>query len=70
MFVSNAPGWYGAGFALPGKFFCSDQTTDPVKIDPDSIEHVGLFTTGDGNLRDWQEYVDFGHQGRFAPVGR
>ena len=45
---ANAPGWYGAGFALPGKFFCPDKAADPVKIDPNSIEHVGLFTTGDG----------------------
>ena len=51
---ANAPGWYGAGFALPGKFFCPDQAADPVKIDPNSIEHVGSFATGDGNLRDWQ----------------
>ena len=54
---ANAPGWYGPGFALPGKFFCSDQAADPVKIDPNSIEHVGAFATGDGNLRDWRQYV-------------
>ena len=53
----NAPGWYGSGFALPGKYFCSDKTAEPVKIDPNSIEHVGSFTTGEGSLRDWQEYV-------------
>ena len=53
----NAPGWYGPGFALPGKYFCHDKTADPVKIDPNSIEHVGLFTTGDGSLRDWQQRV-------------
>jgi Domain of unknown function (DUF927) len=54
---ASAPGWYGAGFALPGKFFCPDQTADAVKIDPNSIEHVGLFTTGDGSLPDWQQRV-------------
>jgi hypothetical protein len=54
---ANAPGWYGAGFALPGKFFCPDKTADRVEIDPNSIEHVGLFTTGDGSWRDWQKHV-------------
>jgi Domain of unknown function (DUF927) len=53
----NAPGWYGPGFALPGKYFCADKTAVPVKIDPNSIEHVGLFTTGDGCLGDWQRFV-------------
>jgi hypothetical protein len=53
----NAPGWYGPGFALPGKYFCHDKTAVPVKIDPNSIEHVGLFTNGDGSLRDWQQCV-------------
>jgi hypothetical protein len=42
---------------LPGTYFCHDKTAVPVKIDPNSIEHVGLFTTGDGCLRDWQQYV-------------
>jgi hypothetical protein len=54
---ASAPGWHSAGFALPGEFFCRDKTTDPVKIDPNSPEHVGLFTIGDGSLRDWQQYV-------------
>ena len=53
----NAPGWYRPGFALPGKYFCADKTAVPVKIDPNSIEHVGLFTTADGSLRDWQQCV-------------
>jgi hypothetical protein len=53
----NAPGWYVPGFALPGKYFCADKAADPVKIDPNSIEHVGSFTTGEGSLRDWQQYV-------------
>jgi Domain of unknown function (DUF927) len=53
----NAPGWYGSRFALPGKYFCPDKTAIPVNIDPNSIEHVGLFTTGDGSLRDWQQRV-------------
>jgi putative DNA primase/helicase len=56
-FFASAPGWYGPGFALPGKYFCPDKAADPVKIDPDSIEHVGSFTTGEGSLRDWQQYV-------------
>ena len=56
-FFAKAPGWYGAGFALPGKFFCPDQAADPIEIDPNSIEHVGAFATGDGNLRDWRQYV-------------
>jgi putative DNA primase/helicase len=54
---ASAPGWYREGFALPGKFFCSDKNTDPVEIDHNSVEHVGAFTAGDGNLRDWQQHV-------------
>ena len=54
---ASAPGWYGSKFALPGKYFCTDKAADPVKIDPNSIEHVGSFTTGEGSLRDWQQYV-------------
>jgi uncharacterized protein (DUF927 family) len=54
---ASAPGWYGAGFTLPGRFFCRDKTTAPVKIDPNSIEHVGSFTAGDGSLHDWQRHV-------------
>jgi Domain of unknown function (DUF927) len=55
--LASAPGWYEAGFALPGKFFCPDKNTEPVEIDPDSIEHVGSFTTGQGDLCDWQRHV-------------
>jgi uncharacterized protein (DUF927 family) len=54
---ANAPGWYETGFALPAKYFSPDKTAVPVEIDPNSIEHVGLFTTGDGSLRDWQQFV-------------
>jgi uncharacterized protein (DUF927 family) len=56
-FFANAPGWYRGGFALPGNYFCLDETAYPVEIDPNSIEHVASFTTGDGNLRDWQRHV-------------
>ena len=54
---ANAPGWYGVGFALPGKYFCLDETADPVEIDPNSIEHVASFTMGEGSLWDWQRHV-------------
>jgi hypothetical protein len=55
--LASAPGWYGAGFALPGKYLCSDKSADPAKIDPNSIAHLGSFTTGEGSLGDWQQYV-------------
>jgi putative DNA primase/helicase len=54
---ATAPGWYEAGFALPGRYFCPGDAADPVKIDPNSIEHVSSFTTGEGILRDWQRHV-------------
>ena len=53
----NTPGWHGNGFVLPGKFFCSDATAVPVVIDPNSVEHVGAFLSGEGDLSDWQRTV-------------
>ena len=54
---ANAPGWYDAGFALPGRFFKPDTTTVRVIIDPQSVEHVGAFICGEGSLRSWKESV-------------
>ena len=53
-FSVSTPGWHGGGFVLPGKFFCSDVTAVPVIIDPNSVEHVGAFLRGEGDLSDWQ----------------
>jgi hypothetical protein len=53
----NTPGWHGGGFVLPGRFFCSDATAVPVVIDPNSVEHVGAFLRGEGDLSDWQRTV-------------
>ena len=53
----STPGWHGGGFVLPGKFFCSDVTAVPVIIDPNSVEHVGAFLRGEGDLSDWQRTV-------------
>jgi Domain of unknown function (DUF927) len=53
----NTPGWHRNGFVLPGKFFCSDPTAVPVVIDPNSVEHVGAFLSGEGDLSDWQRTV-------------
>jgi hypothetical protein len=53
----GTPGWHGRGFVLPGKFFCSDVTAVPVVIDPNSVEHVGAFLKGKGDLCDWQRTI-------------
>jgi hypothetical protein len=53
----GTPGWHGDGFVLPGKFFCSDATAVPVIIDPNSVEHVGSFLKGEGDLPDWQRTI-------------
>jgi hypothetical protein len=53
----STPGWHGNGFVLPGRFFCSDATAVPVVIDPNSVEYVGAFLSGEGDLSDWQRTV-------------
>ena len=55
--IVSTPGWHANGFALPGRFFSPDATAVPVIIDPNSVEHVGAFLTGEGVLRDWQQTV-------------
>jgi hypothetical protein len=54
---ARAPGWYGHGFALPGKFYSADKSVPRVIIDPESVEHVGAFIIGEGSLSDWQASV-------------
>jgi putative DNA primase/helicase len=53
----SAPGWYDDAFVLPDKFFRPNKSTPRVRIDPNSPEHVGSFTLGEGSLSDWQRDV-------------
>lgn len=55
--IVSTPGWHRNGFALPGRFFSTDTTAVPVIIDPNSVEHIGAFISGEGSLGGWKQSI-------------
>ncbi len=53
-----APGWYDAGYVLPGELFAKGGSSSiEVRIDPNTDAHVGAFAVGEGSLRGWKDGV-------------